>query len=321
MPAPSSLARLQQVITVWVAACALGWAWAWWDRAAAVAILGALVIAFTHAWVMGAEFLILREVRREDPAPRASGRQLLLAWGAEACLGLLVFAWRQPFRWRAIPDRLQGPRVAGRHGVVFVHGFVCNRGFWTPWRRRLESEGRAHVSVNLEPVFAAIDVHVPTLDAAVQAVRQATGLPPLLVCHSMGGLVARAWLREQRDDGAAAHVVTIGSPHAGTWLARFSHLPNGLQMRQCSAWLRALAEASPAGRAARFTCWWSNCDNIVMPPSTATLADADNRFVPGAAHVQLAFRREVMAGTLALLADLDAKAAAPEVRAAARRSA
>jgi len=129
----------------------------------------------------------------------------------------------------------------------------------------------------------------------------------------MGGLVARAWWRACGQADAVLRVVTIASPHGGTWLARFSHLPNGRQMRQDSDWLQALRAAEPLDRAARFTCWWSDCDNIVMPPSAATWPGADNRFVPGAAHVQLAFHPQVMAGTLALL-DPDAASAADQAQ-------
>jgi hypothetical protein len=52
---------------------------------------------------------------------------------------------------------------------------------------------------------------------------------------------------------------------------------------------------------ALFVCWYSNCDNVVFPPSVGQLEGADNRLVLGAAHVQLAFTPEVMQSTLALL--------------------
>lgn len=305
MPSPdSSLARLQQVLVLWVLACALAWLAFWWARLPALAVLGALALACSHAWVLGAEFVLLAAVARTDAAPPAGAATLLRAWWRETQQGFRVFAWRQPFAWRAVPDRLEGEGVAGRHGVVLVHGFVCNRGFWTPWLRRLQPTGRAFVAVNLEPVFTRIDDYVPLLDEAVQRVRRATGLPPVLVCHSMGGLVARAWLRACADPQAVAHVVTLGSPHAGTWLARFSHLPNGRQMRQDAPWIEALRQAWTPALAARFTCWYSNADNIVMPPSTATLPGAANRLAHGAAHVDLAFRPEVMQATFALLEGL-----------------
>jgi triacylglycerol lipase len=96
-------------------------------------------------------------------------------------------------------------------------------------------------------------------------------------------------------------------------LARFAHGPSGRQMRQDSEWLehlnglKAVDAASPAGETGavktpvRFTCWYSNCDNIVFPTTTATLQGADNRFVHGAAHLQLAFWPTVMDSTFDLI--------------------
>jgi triacylglycerol esterase/lipase EstA (alpha/beta hydrolase family) len=118
----------------------------------------------------------------------------------------------------------------------------------------------------------------------------------------MGGLAARAWLGSSASARSrVARVITIGTPHAGTWLARFSHGHNGRQMRQRSEWLNTLGGRETAGGNAPFTCWYSNCDNIVFPASTATLPGADNRFVPGVAHVALAFHPTVMRESLAML--------------------
>jgi triacylglycerol esterase/lipase EstA (alpha/beta hydrolase family) len=57
---------------------------------------------------------------------------------------------------------------------------------------------------------------LPQVDKAVADLRQRTGAAQVaLVCHSMGGLVARAYLRAYGDE-AVACVVTLGSPHRGT---------------------------------------------------------------------------------------------------------
>ena len=165
----------------------------------------------------------------------------------------------------------------------------------------MQGRGHAFVAVNLEPVFGSIDDYAPQIDAAVRQVTLATGLAPLLVCHSMGGLAARAWLRRMNGQARVHHVVTIGTPHRGTWLARFGHGQNSRQMRLQSDWHTRLDQDLPADSHALFTCWYSNCDNIVFPAATATLPGADNRLVRGAAHVQLAFQPQVMNATLALL--------------------
>lgn len=301
MPASSTVARLQQALTVLLLVLALSWLATQWDRSSVVAIAGAIAIVLAHALLLALQFTLMARVSRTDPAPRPTLGQLLRAWWSEIWQDVLVFGWRQPYRWRVIPDQTEG--MPGRVGIVFVHGFICNRGFWTPWMREAKRRGHAFAAVNLEPVFGSIDDYAALIDEAVERITRATGRPPVLVCHSMGGLAARAWLRKYGAFARAAHVITIGSPHRGTWLARFSHLQNGMQMQLDGGWVTELA-TQPAAPAGFFTCWYSNCDNVVFPPATATMPGADNRLEPGAAHVELAFRKQVIQASLVLAASL-----------------
>lgn len=296
------LANLQRFITLSLVALALGWLVYWYRSAPWLAVAGFLVIALGYTAFLALEFFLLRFINKSDPAPQPTWPELLKAWLGEVLTAPRVFCWRQPFRTHAVPDQLiASPAMKGLQGVVFVHGFFCNRALWTPWLERLHAEGRVFAAVSLEPLFGSIDEYAPQIDAAVRQVTEATGVPPLLVCHSMGGLAARAWLKAHRSEARVRHVVTIGTPHRGTWLARFSQSHNGRQMRLASDWQTQLDHEMPAGRHALFTCWYSNSDNIVFPASTATLPGADNRLVRGAAHVQMAFLPEVMDTTLALL--------------------
>jgi triacylglycerol lipase len=285
------LARLQKFTTLGLLALALLWAGlAWRADHAAWALGGALLIVFGYAIVLAIEFVLLRLMHGDDPAPRATPAQLLRAWCGEVGAAPLVFCWRQPFRSRRWGDHLPAD-ARGRRGVLLVHGFVCNRGIWNPWLEDLRERGVPCIAVNLEPVFGSIDDYSAVIEAGVQRLQQATGLPPLIVAHSMGGLAVRRWWAQQ-PSATVHHVITIGTPHHGTWLARFALTPNGHQMQRQSAWLQALALREPAERSALFTCFYSHCDNIVFPPSTATLAGADNRHLAGVAHVHMASRPE-----------------------------
>lgn len=292
------LARLQQIVTLSLLTAATSWLLVWWASSSLIALLGFLLIVLGYSVFLAIEFVALHSLNQRDPVGPAHWAELIRAWWGETQTAPRVFCWRQPFRSRVVPDYLP---ENGRRGVVFVHGFVCNRGLWTPWLKRLYAQEHAYLAVNLEPVFGPIDGYVPIIEAAVRRVTAATGLPPLLVCHSMGGLAARAWLRAGDNDARVHHIVTIGAPHHGTWLGQFSHSLNGAQMRLDSPWLQQLSRDEPARRYERFTCWYSNCDNIVFPASTATLPGASNRFVAGTAHVSLAFCSEVMSATLGLI--------------------
>lgn len=286
------LERLQRLTTLGLLASAALWALqAWRGGQPGWAMGGAALIVFGYALVLGAEFVLLHFAHGNDPAPRATPAHLLRAWWGEVCAAPMVFCWRQPFLSRRWPDHL--PATAqGRRGLLLVHGFVCNRGLWNPWLERLHANGTPCVAVNLEPVFGSIDDYMATIETAVARLEAATGLAPVVVAHSMGGLALRRWWAESRNTARVHHAITIGTPHHGTWLARFALTPNGREMQLDSPWLQDLARRESNQPTARLTCFYGHCDNIVFPPSTATLEGAENRHLPGVAHVHMATRPE-----------------------------
>ena len=303
------IARLQAIWTICLLLIAAFWLVFALPRSPVWAVGGLAFAALLYLAVMALQFTLMQRVNAADPAPRARFPQVRRAWWAELGVALRVFCWEQPFRSRAEPDWLP-TAPTGQRGVVLVHGFLCNRALWRLWFAPLRAAGHAYEAVNLEPVFGSIDDYAPTIEAAVQRVEAATGMAPVLIYHSMGGLAARAWLRVCAGELRVQQVITLGTPHRGTWAGRFSRAVNGRQMALDGDWVGNLSGAEPPGRAALFTCWYSNCDNIVFPTSTATLRGADNRLITGVAHVEMARRPEVLQGCLALLA----RAADPVVK-------
>lgn len=292
----SMLARIQQMISLSILALlgmGIGYGAVTGSWLPALATAGLLVGGY--AGVLATEFWLLRRsYERGDPV-RPAVAQLLRAWLAETAGAPLVFLWRQPFRSGRYDDHLTNDPTAGRRGVVFVHGFFCNRGLWNPWLARLRAADVPFAAVSLAPVLGSIDDYRATIDAAVRSLEQATGLAPVIVAHSMGGLAVRAWIAEPTTgDERWHHVVTIASPHGGTSMARHARGRNVGQMRHGNPWLADLAGREPAGRHGRFTCFWGHCDNIVFPTRHATLAGADNRHLTATPHVQMAYHPEVM---------------------------
>lgn len=275
----------------------VSWTWVWWDRPGWA--VGGVVAVLAGMWVAQAVHFGLaawvgrREAGRDRGLTSFGG--WLRAWWREGWLALRVFAWWQPLRPAALPDDLG----AGRTGLVLVHGYLCNRALWTGWMRHCRAEGYPCVAVTLEPVFGSIDDYAPAIELAVQALTRSTGRPPLLLCHSMGGLAVRAWWRWWRQASMEAgrippalgdrvrEVITLGTPHQGTWLARFSQMPNGRQMRLDSPWLRALAADEPSDERSVFECWSSDCDNVVFPLGVAELPGARLRRLQGVGHIGL----------------------------------
>ena len=300
------LARSLQIVVLCVLAGVVALFSAVWNRSplASLAVPIGAVICFSGFVLV--QFLMMCLTNGRNSVARPSNGQLIQAWLGETAVAAKVFLWWQPFRSVTIADQTP-PSVYDRHqrGVVLVHGFICNRGIWTRWLKTLQRRRIAFTAVNLEPVFGSIDGYAPIVEEAVRQLTKATGQPPLLVCHSMGGLAVRAWLRACGDDSRVHHIVTLGSPHHGTLVGRFAPpiraLVNGEQMRFGCEWLAELALHEPSTRAARFTCFYSNCDNIVFPGSAAMLDGADNRLIAGVGHLELVSNQQVMDQTLAML--------------------
>lgn len=310
VPARSQVGRWQQVLTLLWLAVAVGLAGWGASRPDGSVAWGLLPLLWLPA-VLALQFGLAYGINSAQGLAPLSVSGMARAWWGEWRMSSAVFGWHQPWRWRrfangVLPVEGLGEAVpAGAlpaRGVLLVHGFMCNRGLWNSWRPALAGAGHPVLALNLEPMFASIDDYAPLIEDAVSRLTQATGRPPVVVAHSMGGLAVRAWLRAH--PGAAervAHVVTIGTPHHGTWLARWGHGANARQMRWHSPWLRALAASEADRPAVPMTCWHSCGDNIVFPLGTAVWPGADARPLPHVGHVALLAHPDVLAHTLRLL--------------------
>jgi triacylglycerol esterase/lipase EstA (alpha/beta hydrolase family) len=228
--------------------------------------------------------------------------------GPAAWLRLLAGEFRASMlasSWHMVrpgPARIHPPQDGGMPPVppvLLLHGYGASAGYWTHLARRLDAAGISHAGIDLAPAAAAIDDYAPLVERAVDALCAATGAPRVaIVAHSMGGLVARAWMRAH-GTGRLARLVTLGTPHHGTALARFGLGVNAAQMRAEAdgpgAWLLSLAASEDAARRALITSIYTQHDNIVAPRRSAVLPGARNVAVAGIGHVALGSDARVLA--------------------------
>ena len=186
--------------------------------------------------------------------------------------------------------------------VLLIHGYACNSGYWLPMSKLLTQARISHYGIDLEPPGASIDAFVPQVRAAVQRLREATGSAQVIIVgHSMGGLVARAYLRDCAQRGADAHVarvITLGTPHHGTALAHFGPGSNAAQMRRDSAWLAALAASEANTQRMLISSIYSVHDNIIAPQNSSELPGARNLVFGAIGHVALGRHPLIMRCTL-----------------------
>ena len=249
----------------------------WWFVAGAPFAYLAPVVVLVSAW------FALSWVWR---TPRPPSAQLDFAGSVRLFIGeVLAVAMSWPLialHRLAIRDPAPAP---ARLPVILVHGVMVNDGVWFSMRRYLARHDVGAVyTVNYGPPYGDIEHFAEQLGAKIESVCAATGAARvLLVCHSMGGLVARAYVR-QRGPARIERIVTIGTPHHGSMFARGLIGRCLAQMRPGNAWLAELNRDESKPAPVPITSIWSRHDSLVAPQASAELACAKNISLAGIGH-------------------------------------
>ncbi|GAB7542170.1 esterase/lipase family protein [Cupriavidus sp. 8B] len=318
-----SAAALRRIAVALQAAVALGCAaelhaWHGWPLAAGLLAGIGVVLAILGLSVAGAFAFTLRGLgepaatRPPIPAAQEATRPARLTpWQALACYlreyaaVFRMFNWLQPFcahrRLRPAKDPFLRPPL------LLVHGYGCNHAVWLDMQPALAAAGYHCEAIDLDPVFGDIDQYALEVRAAIARIAATTGQPPLLLCHSMGGLAARAALAGRGKPPPCRGIVTLGTPHHGSVLARYGRGFNARQMRCGSAWLRALAaremRLAPRQRVALVSIFsWH--DSISGPTGTSWLEGARHIALGGIGHVSLLRHPVATQAVLRALAEL-----------------
>lgn len=249
-------------------------------------------------------------------SPREPGEEIGpgagVAMVAEEWLAMLAnnFAWL-PFENAVLrPDPVPAPQAT--LPVILVHGYFSNRGTLCRLAEALDRAGTGPVIVpSLPAVVAPIETFAAHLEIVVREVTDASGQGrAILVCHSMGGLIARTYL-QAHGGGRIAGIVTLGSPHHGSALAVLGSGENGRQMRPGSDFLRRLGE----GEAVRppgvpLLSVFTAHDNLVAPQESSRLGWARNARIAGVGHLAMLADPRVHLAVGEEIARLRAQAAA-----------
>jgi len=201
--------------------------------------------------------------------------------------------------------------------VLLLHGVLCNSGVWVGLRGDLVARGIGPVyTMSYGPPLASIEDFADQVAAKVDAILRATGASRVaIVGHSMGGLIARAYLR--RFGGARiALVMTLGAPHHGSvhaWL--FPGICLG-QLRPGNAWLADLNCDEGSSPVVRLISVWSWHDSMVAPQTSSRLAGTENIELTGIGHNALLGDPGVYALVAAELARVAQESARVKVAAA-----
>jgi hypothetical protein len=273
---------------------------------AAALALGVLAVLLVRAAISANNFLM--SSRAASPTPdefRLGPAARLRLFGEEFRASMLQSSWFMP---RARPSQRIFPGSPAPP-VLLLHGYGCNSGYWIHLLPMLDAARIGYACPDLEPLGGDIDGYVPALARAIEALCAASGAARVtILAHSMGGLAARAYVR-QHGAGRVARIITLGTPHHGTSLANLGPGVNARQMRRArggdapeSDWLRELAAGEGADARALVTSIYSHHDNIVAPQTSSCLPGARNIAFGGIGHVALGSNPHILSCILHELA-------------------
>ncbi|MEW1954882.1 alpha/beta fold hydrolase [Terrabacter sp. NPDC080008] len=225
---------------------------------------------------------------------------------------------RQGYRLGHLPPSQRGLAIqnveAAETPILLVHGMVDNRSIFTVLRRGLVRRGFGRIeTINYSIFTGDIRAAAAELGAEVERIVEETGYERIhVIGHSMGGLIARYYVTRLGGDEHVHTLVTLGTPHQGSW---FAYLwDNGLtrQLRPGSALMRELAAPVKDCRT-RFLVYSSDLDQVVVPQRNAALhhpdLDVHNVVLHGVGHMSLPITGSVVHGISTALAHLDTSGA------------
>lgn len=168
--------------------------------------------------------------------------------------------------------------------VIIVAGTFSPAFANEPLAARLRADGYRTYIFELPGLGTGdINASAAALNRFADGVRSQTGASKVdLVGHSQGGLVARAYVKYHGGAAEVDSLVSLGTPHYGTYVA---NLVNFLGFGSCvgvvacqqmttgSAFLNGLNAGDDTIGNVRYTNIYTNYDELVRPVTNATMND------------------------------------------------
>lgn len=195
--------------------------------------------------------------------------------------------------------------------ILLVHGIVDNHTIFDSLERALRRRGFTDLS-SFDYGLLTTDVRATALDlaTAIERLVAESGYEKVhVIGHSLGGLISRYYVQRMGGHERVHTLVTLGTPHQGSALARVgSMLPLVRQLRPDSDLIAELNEPAPSCDT-RFLAFYSDLDQLIVPSRNARIEHPDLRVrnvpVHGIGHMSLTNDRGIAFQIAAALAQLD----------------
>ena len=174
--------------------------------------------------------------------------------------------------------RTQSPDQSRPGPVLLVPGYGGSAGSLAPLARALRAGGRDVTLVELpDQARGDLGQQADSLATTAAAAMLRTGATSLdVVGYSAGGVVARLWVTTGGGGSMVRRLVTLGSPHHGTELARLGTVVSGTCPLACQqldpgSALLAQLDNQPLPIGLVVLSVWTTLDDVVIPPQSAVI--------------------------------------------------
>jgi triacylglycerol lipase len=222
-------------------------------------------------------------VRDFPPSDRSPSRLI----GGEL-LALAASSLLYPFGMGT--SRKRTARRADQRTVVLVHGYLGNRSSLYPLSAYLKMHGMG--SLLSFSYSATHGIERAALELRQSLRERVRGGRIDLVCHSLGGLIARTWLQLLGGARRVDRCILLGTPQRGTYNAYWLFSRIGRELRPDSPLIERLHATRGAASRVRFSSIVAGSDNIVIP-RVFCASDEDVVRVPDLGHLGMLFSPKV----------------------------
>lgn len=178
--------------------------------------------------------------------------------------GTFLQYWRK--RVPKLPAEPESP-------IIMVHGLFHNSSAWVLFRHWFRKLGLGNCATFYYSSRKPFDVVSAELDKYLEAVlKQAPNSKPVLIGHSLGGLLLRNWLATSEQADKVAGVITLGTPMLGSKLATFSATYLGQQLDFKGKLISEIEGREAAQDLPVVPCYafYSPVDNMVLPQESVS---------------------------------------------------
>lgn len=211
----------------------------------------------------------------------------------------------------AILGQASAPTPPGQQPIILVHGYMDSGDAMV---MPILKENLVKIGYRASDIYIisfgdplttidSPDVYAAVLLPYVKQISEAYGKKVDLVCHSMGGLVARWCVEKLAGDQYVDDMVTLATPHQGTLMSFVMYWTPACQaMAPGSDFLKALNDGTLA-QGVEYTAVYALLDEIVTPNSYAMIPSPEIKSVAKARNIEAGFVEHITCATLMSVLD------------------